>query len=278
MQERTDLGIQPESQHRTMMRILILRPGRTAAEVRQVHGDYDRWFTDAIAGGRCSFDVRDVTREEIPPLEGFAGVIVTGSVSAAYRQEPWMARLIPFLANLDPHETPVLGVCFGAQILAHARGGSVIQNPEGWEIGGVTVEAVQAASTDPLFLGLPPVFGALATHEDRIEAMPPGAVLLAGNAHTPIQAFRIGSRLWGVQFHPEATREILSKLIRLRADQLSRDAVAHGEQTEAYVMRLLDSLRPGQVDQGRRILDNFVSVCLRERLQGQGSTPASPSA
>lgn len=259
-----------------MMRILILRPGSTAAEVRQIHGDYDRWFTDAIAVGQCSFEVRDVTREGIPSLEGFAGVIVTGSVSAAYCQEPWMTRLIPFLANLDPHETPVLGVCFGAQILAQARGGRVIQNPQGWEIGGVTVETVQAASTDPLFFGLPPVFGVLATHEDRIEAVPPGAVMLAGNAHTPIQAFRIGSRLWGVQFHPEATREILSKLILLRAGHLEADAVAHGKQSEGHVTRLLDSLQPGRVDQGRRILDNFVSVCLRERLKGQVSTPPSP--
>ena len=261
-----------------MMRILILRPGRTAAEVRQVHGDYDRWFTDAMAAGHCSFDVRDVTREEIPPLGGFAGVIVTGSVSAAYRQEPWMTRLTSFLGNLNPEETPVLGVCFGAQILAHARGGRVIQNPQGWEIGGVTIEAVHAASTDPLFSGLQPVFGALTTHEDRIEDLPPGAVLLAGNTHTPIQAFRIGSRLWGVQFHPEATREILSKLIQLRAGQLTQDAAAHGKQAEGHVTRLIDSLQPGQVKQGRMILDNFVSVCLRERRQGQDSTPASPLA
>src|SRR5262245_57342921 len=109
MQNRTDLGLQPESRHAAMTRILILRTGKTAAEVSHVHGDYDRWFTDAIAARQCLFDICDVTSEAIPPLHRFAGVIVTGSVSAAYRHEPWMTRLNSFLSELDPHATPVLG-------------------------------------------------------------------------------------------------------------------------------------------------------------------------
>ena len=247
-----------------MKRILILRPGRTAVEVSRVHGDYDRWFTDAIATARCAFDVCDVTREEIPPLHQYAGVIVTGAVSAAYRHEPWMTRLITFLSELDVHATPLLGVCFGAQILAAARGGRVILNPQGWEIGGVSIDSSAAALTDPLFPGLPPAFGALATHEDRIEELPAGAVILAGNAHTPIQAFRIGSRVWGVQFHPEATSEVLSILIQLRAEQLARDATTHGKSAQGHVARLLESLQSGNVDQGRTVLDNFITVCLQE--------------
>lgn len=261
-----------------MKRILILRPGRTAPEVSRIHGDYDRWFTDAIGSGRCAFEVCDVTREEIPRLRPFSGVIVTGSTCAAYRPEPWMTRLTAFLAELDPQGTPVLGVCFGAQILAHARGGRVLLNPKGWEIGGVSIRTGPAAGDDPLFAGLKPVFGALATHEDRIEELPPGAVPLAGNTQTPIQAFRIGTRLWGVQFHPEATREVLSMLIRLRAEQLTRDAAAQGAAAEGHVTRLLASLGPVQVDEGRGILENFVTVCLREGRQTRDSAQTQPPA
>ena len=252
-----------------MNRILILKTGVTAETVLRVHGDYDRWFTDAMAPHGLTFQIIDVTHEAIPALDDFIGIIVTGSASSACRHEPWMGPVMDFLRDAGTTGLPLLGVCLGAQILAQARGGRVILNPEGWEIGGVTIARAPGASGDPLFENLPPAFGALATHEDRIEELPQGAVLLASNASTPVQAFRIGARIWGTQFHPEATAQILRKLIILRADQLARDTASHGRDPDRGIEPLLATLHRPDIDQGRTVLDNFVRVCLQEARQGK---------
>jgi GMP synthase (glutamine-hydrolysing) len=246
-----------------MIRLLILRTGSTATEVQRQHGDYDRWFTDALAQEEASFELRDLVRGDPCEPDGHDGIIVTGSTSSAFRQEGWMEPLVAFLQGADQIGVPLLGVCFGSQILAQARGGKVAVNPAGWEIGGVTIELTPAGMDDPIFDGIPSRFRSLATHEDRIEALPPGAVLLAGNVCSPVQAFRIGRTLWGVQFHPELTRPVLDQLIRLRAVGLEQDAAARGLPVEGHVERLRDSVRHADVMQGRRVLHNFVSFCRR---------------
>ena len=245
---------------------LILRTGSTAPEVIHRHGDYDRWFARAMQGdageNSClGFTVCDVTKEPIPDPAAFAGVVVTGSTRSAYEREPWMEPLCSYLAEVERHMVPVLCVCFGMQILAQARGGQVILNPNGWEIGGTDVTFTEAATEDPLFAGLPPLIKVLATHEDRVEALPPGAVLLATNRSSPVQAFCASDRVWGVQFHPEATIPIIEMLIRLRADQLLRDAETRGHESAGHVQRLLDTLADPQVGQGRHVLDRFVRMC-----------------
>jgi len=247
---------------RVMSRILILKTGETAVEVQRTDGDYDRWFTDAMSSHPLQFDVCDITRADLTLPPDCCGVIVTGSPKAAYRHEPWMERLGSFLRESDQHRVPLLGVCFGAQILAMARGGRVILNPEGWEIGGARIELTAAGGDDPLFAGLPRKFGALTTHEDRIERLPEGAILLASNASSPVQAFRLGESTWGVQFHPEATPNIIETLIRLRSDRFSRDAVEHGRDPNGHLDRLVETARDPSALQGRTVLDNFARLCV----------------
>ena len=251
-----------------MKRLLILMTGHTAPEVQAAHGDYDRWFIDAIDRSDLAYDVHDVTRDEHPVGEvvdgAHCGVIVTGSVSAAYRSEPWMGRLAGFLREGRRAEPPVLCVCFGAQLLAHARGGEVNLNPRGWEIGSALVHRTAEASQDPLMAGLPESFRVLATHEDRVEKLPAGCVTLAGNDNASVQAFRAQERVWGVQFHPEATTSIIRMLIDLRAEALTIDAKEHGLPADGHVERLIASLNAPDADQGRRVLQNFVRICLAE--------------
>jgi len=253
----------------TLPRILIVRTGSTAVEVQRTHGDYDRWFRDALAKHDLAFDLCDATREPIPDLTSHVGVIVTGSVKSVLRPEPWMDGLAAFLRGADQLGVPVLAVCFGCQALARARGGSVVNSPAGWEIGAVEVTPTLEARLDPLFEGLPSQLPVLATHEDRVESLPPGGVLLAGNDSAPIQAFRVGESVWGVQFHPEATRAILRDLIPLRRRVLEEDAQAHGLPAEGHVERLLERLERFEPGPARRLLDNFVRLCLREREPGR---------
>lgn len=253
----------------SLPRVLIIRTGSTALEVQRSHGDYDRWFRDALAGHDLAFDVCDATRSAVPDPSTHVGIIVTGSVKSALRPEPWMEGLAALLRRTEHLGVPLLGVCFGCQMLARARGGRLVSSPAGWEIGAVEVTLTGAGRLDALFEGLASPLPMLATHEDRVETLPPGGVLLAGNASAPIQAFRVGESVWGVQFHPEATTAILQELILLRRERLEDEARAHGREAEKEVERLLERLERFDPRPARRLLDNFVRVCLRDRDPGR---------
>jgi GMP synthase (glutamine-hydrolysing) len=253
----------------TLPRILIVRTGSTAVEVQRAHGDYDRWFRDALKEHDLAFDLCDATRRPVPDPTSHIGVIVTGSVKSVLSPEPWMDGLSAFLRGADLLGVPVLAVCFGCQALARARGGGVVKSPAGWEIGAVEVTPTPEARLDPLFEGLSAPLPVLATHEDRVETLPPGAVRLAGNDSAPIQAFRVGDNVWGVQFHPEGTQGILRELIRLRRRPLEEDARVRGLPVEGHVERLLERLESFDPRPARRLLDHFVRLCLREREPGR---------
>jgi GMP synthase (glutamine-hydrolysing) len=253
----------------SLPRVLIVRTGSTAPEVQRRHGDYDRWFRDALADHDLAFDLCDATRSAIPDPSSHAGIIVTGSVKSVLKPEPWMDHLAAFLRSVDPIGVPVLAVCFGCQMLARAAGGQVRLSPSGYEIGAVRVDLTEAARLDPLFEGLPSPLPVLATHEDRVETVPPGAVLLAGNASARVQAFRAGERVWGVQFHPEATTGILRELILLRRERLELETRKRGEPVEGHVDRLIQGLERFDPRPARRLLANFASLCRRDRDPGR---------
>src|SRR3546814_6485680 len=92
---------------------------------------------------------------------------------------------------------------YGHQLLAHALGGEVGDNPNGRKMGTVAVDLLPAAADDPLFTGLPDRFLAQATHQQSVLRAPEGATVLARSDHDDCHAFRWGEAAWGVQFHPE---------------------------------------------------------------------------
>jgi len=247
-------------------RILILRAGNTDPTVRAEHGDYDAWFTGAMAGLGCRFTLRHVPDEGTGSVAGFDGILVTGTAAAVRDQADWMQPLGDFLGERTESGPPVLAVCFGAQLAAHALGGTVARNPAGWEIGTVQVDLTSPGLQDPLFTGLPRRLLVQSTHEDHISQLPLDTVLLAGNSGARVQAFAWGRRLRAVQFHPEAGAAVIRSLIRLRRAVLEADAQVQGETdmaaARAAVSALLAGVRP--TPHGRAILANWVGSFVRQ--------------
>jgi len=235
-------------------RILVMKTGTTFPGTRRRFGDFDRWFLDALRGSDAEFEVFDVTCAPPPPLTDYEGVLITGSPASVYEQPGWLGSLENTLREaVQQQQTPVLAVCFGAQALASAVGGRVVRSPRGWEMGTVRVELTEPGRLDQLLRAEAPRVLFQATHQDIIAALPATAVVLAGNHMSPVQAFRMGARVWGVQFHPEASTAILEDLIRARRELL--EAGAGGP--SAYRARL-EQLGPTPM--GKELLRRFVEL------------------
>lgn len=160
-------------------------------------------------------------------LSGHDGLLVLGGAMGAHddEQAPWLPATRALLAEAVDTGVPALGICLGAQLLAVATGGQVGRGEAGLEVGLVGVRLLPAAADDPLLGGLhrdlaaaagggAPGFGVAQWHQDAVLRLPPGAVLLAGGDRYPHQAFRLGERAWGVQYHPEVTRADFEEWMR----------------------------------------------------------------
>ncbi len=135
----------------------------------------------------------------LPAPRDVAGVIVTGSPARIADQLPWMVRVQHALCRLVDEEVPVLGICFGHQLLGQALGGLSGPNPHGREIGTVELEVLGDGDLLPAKRRFPVSM----THLDVVLRLPPGAEPLAATALDRYAAIRFGRRAWGVQFHPE---------------------------------------------------------------------------
>lgn len=215
------------------MRMLILVAGQPASAVASRRGEYERFIREAIGGAWSGAWATHDVRSDAPmpgPRDADAYVI-TGSSSSVTERAPWMLRVEELVRGIAAAGAPLLGICFGHQLLAQALGGRVARNPRGREIGTVRLDRV---ADDPLFAGLPRSFDVHGTHVDAVVELPPGAEVLATTALDRVASFRVGAALRGVQFHPEFDADIMREYLRARA-ALVRD---EGGDPEALLARV----------------------------------------
>ncbi|MDF2144901.1 type 1 glutamine amidotransferase [Knoellia sp. p5-6-4] len=160
------------------------------------------WF------GEDGLDVTEVDGDDLHAndLDGAHGLVLLGGgyLPDDDATAPWLPRERALAAWALAHGTPLLGICLGAQLLAHVAGGRVVRDHGVPERGSCRVALTPDAVSDPLFGGLPAEFPAIQNHRDQVVDLPRGAVLLATSEVCRVQAFRVGAAAWGVQFHPEA--------------------------------------------------------------------------
>ena len=151
-----------------------------------------------------ALDERNLTRgDPLPALDEVDGILSFGGGQSVLdiEHDPALAAEARLLGGAVTAGVPVLGVCLGGQLLAHALGARVVRAPRR-TVAWVELTALPAAAEDPLFAALGPRVAGLHWNEDTFP-LPTGATELLTGFPSGVAAFRAGERAWGIQFHPE---------------------------------------------------------------------------
>ncbi|CAM3905064.1 glutamine amidotransferase [Vreelandella rituensis] len=239
-----------------MAHLLIVKAGDAFPEVIDAHGDFEALFQcqleTALPPG-LTLQVFDAPREStLPELSSLAGLVITGSHSMVSAEEPWSEALKPWLVEALERDIPMLGVCYGHQLMASAFGGISDYHPAGRESGTRQVMLSEEAQDDALLGELPQLFYAHLTHAQSVLTPPKNARILAGNKHDPHQALRYGPHQWSVQFHPEFTVSVMHAYLERQRSalrdqgedpQVLMDAVRATPEATALLARFVALLR-----------------------------------
>lgn len=243
------------------MKLGILETGEVAPELRARHGDYPAMFR-ALLGAvdpAIDFATVSVVGGEMPVAPEQADAwLVTGSRHGVYDGLPWIEPLKAFLRACVAARVPVVGICFGHQILAEALGGRAEKSNRGWGLGVQDYEVMPGA---PGWLrALPARFPLRALHQDQVVELPPDAHVLARSPHCAYAALAYGDperpAAISLQPHPEFGPEFMDGLLALRAGttfaaelaDTARASLARPAASEAWARAIVDYLHTALPD------------------------------
>jgi GMP synthase (glutamine-hydrolysing) len=202
-----------------MRRISIITNGPGVSEVKSLYGQASDWIQNVLS----SYDdlevnvVKGYKMEHLDPNDDDAWII-TGSAHSVYDDFPWMNYIKEKLKEAEEVRIPVLGICFGHQLIADTFGGKVVLNEKGWEVGSCTVNLLDSGEKCSLFSSFKDSIDVYQSHQDIVVEIPEKAILLAENS-MGIQSFVYDDIFYGVQFHPEFTKDVMEKYLTIRYEK-----------------------------------------------------------
>lgn len=193
----------------------------------------------------------DLIEEEIAAADK---IIISGSARSAYEDFLWKPRIRKALQLILASGKPTYAICFGAQFVAQELGGEVVRNPNGTEFGAVNIQLTEAGFRHPLLQDFHDGKKVHATHNDRVEKLPEGAILLAYNENSPVQAYQY-KNIFASQFHPDLPSQNLCNLLDLRKDRYYESGFL---KSEDHYQQIKNSLHLGEA--AYDILERFLDL------------------
>ncbi|EYD78344.1 GMP synthase [Rubellimicrobium mesophilum DSM 19309] len=202
------------------MLIGILQTGHAPDALRPTHGDYPDLFAELLKDKGLTFRTWSIVDGEFPSGPHDAeGWLITGSRHGAYEDHPWIPPLEALIRDIVAEKVPLVGICFGHQIIAQALGGKVEKYPGGWSVGRTEYDF----GGDTIALN--------AWHQDQVTQRPEGAEVVASSPFCENAALVYGDRAFTVQAHPEFNRPFLADMIEKRGRGLVPDPLLDAART-----------------------------------------------
>ncbi|OCP36199.1 type 1 glutamine amidotransferase [Ensifer sp. LC163] len=193
------------------MKIGILQTGHAPVELIETYGDYSDFFVKLLAGEEAEFVTYSVVDGVFPEGPAAADAwLITGSRFAVYEPHPWIGPLETLVREIYARRLPMVGICFGHQIIAQALGGKVEKYQGGWSVGPVEYRRHDLGISQTL----------LAWHQDQVVDLPEDAEVIGSTPFCANAMLRYGDRALTFQPHPEFTPAFFDALILKRGDVL----------------------------------------------------------
>lgn len=236
--------------------LAILQMGDPPLDIQQKLGVQSDWMIAALPDTTLTVKVlRPASGDVLPEPATLAGAILTGSTAMVTDREDWSEYSAAWIRQAMAQHVPLLGICYGHQLMSHALGGVVDYHPAGREIGQLPIQLHEGAKHDPLLADLPQSFMANLTHEQSVLQPPTHATVLASSEHDAHQILRYSPHALSLQFHPEFSTEVMSYFLSRREALFS---------TEGYdIPAMCAALGPTPVAQ--KILHDFTHQLLENR-------------
>jgi GMP synthase (glutamine-hydrolysing) len=192
--------------------IAIIEMGTSPEIVIKQVGPQSQWFIDALDWQPEQYRIyRPEWQDALPTKDEVSCVIISGSWSMVTEKLDWSERVAEWVRQAMDLQIPILGVCYGHQLMAYALGGKVIDNPKGAEQGmHLLSQGNTNTVTDPLLDGISSEFPAWLCHYQTVSQPPQGAEVLLKSEQDDHQMLRYNSRTYSVQFHPEFSRQTMA--------------------------------------------------------------------
>lgn len=200
------------------MHLGILQTGHVPDEVAATDGPYGTLFADLFAHRGFTQTLWSVVDGDFPDGPHSADAwLVTGSKHGAYEDHPWIPPLEDLIRAIRDAEIPLVGSCFGHQIIAQALGGTVEKFEQGWSVGHTTY----TANGQTLALN--------AWHQDQVTQVPPGATIHGSSEFCAYAIIAIGPRILTTQPHPEFGNSVIETLIGAKGHLVDPDRIAEAQ-------------------------------------------------